>query len=37
MKTDFKTGTHEFHNEPNMNYQFNRIYAISAGDLEEIQ
>lgn len=37
MKTDFKTGTNEFHNEPNMNYQFNRIYAISAGDLEEIQ
>lgn len=37
MKTDFKIGTHLFHKEPNMNYQFNRIYAISGGDIREIR
>jgi len=37
MKTDFKTGTHMFHKEPNMNYTLNRIYSVNGGDLAEIK
>lgn len=37
MKKEPRIGTHFFHEEPNMNYQFNRIYSINGGDLEEIK
>jgi alpha-beta hydrolase superfamily lysophospholipase len=34
---DFIVGTREFHREPNMNYQFNRVWALCGGDLEEVR
>lgn len=37
MENAPRIGTHFFHEEPNMNYQFNRIYSINGGDLEEIR
>jgi pimeloyl-ACP methyl ester carboxylesterase len=37
MKPQFNIGTHNFHEEPNMNYQLNRIYSVFGGDLEEIR
>lgn len=36
MKSSFQIGTHKFHDEPNMNYSFNRVYAVNGGDLGEI-
>lgn len=37
MKTEFQTGTHLFHKEPNMNYTLNRIFAVNGGNLDEIR
>lgn len=37
MKKKFHIGTHHFHVEPNMNYQFNRVYSVFGGDLDEIK
>lgn len=37
MKTQFHIGTHDFHEEPNMNYQLNRIFSVFGGVLEEIR
>ncbi len=37
MKSQFNIGTHHFHEEPNMNYQFNRVYSVFGGDLNEIR
>ncbi len=37
MEKGFRIGTHVFHDEPNMNYVFNRIYAINGGDLGELK
>lgn len=33
----FRVGTREFHREPNMNYQFNRIMSVCGGDPDEIE
>ncbi|GLB29445.1 alpha/beta hydrolase [Lacrimispora amygdalina] len=33
----FKKGTYKFHTNPNFNYQLNRTYAWSNGDLEELK
>ncbi|HPC41679.1 MAG TPA: alpha/beta hydrolase [Spirochaetota bacterium] len=37
MKPEFRIGTHYFHEEPNMNYTFNRVYSVNGGDLVEIR
>ena len=37
MKATFNIGTCQFHEEPNMNYQFNRVYCVFGGDFEEIR
>ncbi len=34
---EFKKGTYRFHPNPNFNYQLNRTYAWSNGDLEELK
>jgi pimeloyl-ACP methyl ester carboxylesterase len=36
-KVNFKTGSFDFHPIPNFNFQLNRTYAWSNGDLEEIK
>ncbi|CQR74942.1 2,6-dihydropseudooxynicotine hydrolase [Sporomusa ovata DSM 2662] len=36
-KINFKKGTFNFHPNPNFNYQLNRTYAWSNGDLEELK
>lgn len=37
MKTQFRIGAHHFHDEPNMNYTFNRVYGVNGGDLDEVR
>lgn len=37
MKPQFNIGTHHFHEEPNMNYQLNRVCSVFGGDLNEIR
>ena len=36
-KINFKKGTFKLHPNPNFNYQLNRTYAWSNGDLEELK
>lgn len=36
-KINFKKGTFNFHPNPNFNYQLNRTYSWSNGDLEELK
>ena len=37
METQFNTGTYDLHEEPNMNYQLNRVYSVFGGDIDEIR
>ncbi|MFH2063938.1 MAG: alpha/beta fold hydrolase [Pseudomonadota bacterium] len=37
MNQVFNIGTFNFHAEPNMNYQFNRVHTVFGGDLNEIR
>jgi pimeloyl-ACP methyl ester carboxylesterase len=37
MKPEFRIGTHDLHEEPNMNYQLNRMVSVFGGDLDEIR
>jgi pimeloyl-ACP methyl ester carboxylesterase len=34
---DCRVGIHHFHPEPNMDYQFNRVWSVCGGDLDEIR
>lgn len=37
MKSQFNIGTHDLHQEPNMNYQLNRMVCAFGGDLDEVR
>ncbi len=37
METGFKIGTYSLHDEPNINYQLNRIVNLDGGDLSEVK